>query len=87
MMTIKLKGADGKERAFSFLQAEALLRGEVKMKHGNWSLPEDSKYEFIDNGLIRRTSKKTNTRKTESSGTGSGDKARVEADAPLRDDS
>ena len=85
-MTIKLKGADSKERAFSFLQAEALLRGEAKMKHGNWSLPEDSKYEFRDNGLIRKTSKKSIKGQTESNGTGQSKEARVETKVPLRDD-
>jgi len=86
MMTIQILGADGKERAFSFLQAEALLQGEAKMKHGNWSLPENSKWEFKDNGLIRRTNKRAAKGATKSEPARSSYTSREQAETTLRDD-
>ena len=86
-MTIKLLGADGKERTFSFLQAEALLQGEAKMKHGNWFLPENSNYEFKNNGLIRRTNKRANTGTTKKESPGQSEESRKQANDALRDNS
>lgn len=47
--------ANGVTQDFEFAHAERLLK---MPKNGGWKLPEDSKYEFIDNGLQRRGNKK-----------------------------
>lgn len=47
--------ANGVTQDFEFAHAERILR---MPKNGGWKLPEDSKYEFIDNGLQRRGNKK-----------------------------
>jgi hypothetical protein len=47
--------ANGVTQDFEFAHAERLLR----MPHnGGWKLPENSKFEFVENGLRRRTDKK-----------------------------
>ena len=52
--------ANGVTQDFEFAHAERILR---MPKNGGWKLPEDSKYEFIDNGLQRRGNKKEDCRK------------------------
>lgn len=47
--------ANGVTQDFEFAHAERILR---MPKNGGWKLPEDSKFEFIDNGLQRRGNKK-----------------------------
>lgn len=47
--------ANGVTREFEFSHAERLLR---MPRNGGWELPENSKYEFLDNGLRRRGNKK-----------------------------
>lgn len=47
--------ANGVTQDFEFAHAERILR---MPKNGGWKLPEDSKYEFIDNGLQRKGNKK-----------------------------
>ena len=42
-------------REFEFSHAERLLQ---MPKNGGWHLPENSKYEFVNNGLQRRANKK-----------------------------
>ena len=47
--------ANGVTREFEFSHAERLLR---MPRNGGWELPENSNYEFLDNGLRRRGNKK-----------------------------
>jgi hypothetical protein len=47
--------ANGVTQDFEFAHAERLLR---MPNNGGWKLPENSKYEFVNNGLQRRASKK-----------------------------
>ena len=47
--------ANGVTRDFELSHAERLLR---MPRNGGWELPENSKYEFVDNGLRRRANKK-----------------------------
>lgn len=46
---------------FEFTHAERILR---MPSNGGWHLPDDSKYEFVDNALHRRTNKKGTDGKT-----------------------
>lgn len=63
-------------REFEFSHAERLLS---LPNNGGWKLPENSKYQFDENGLNIRPSKgKTQISKEESNYT-SGDTARTEA--------
>lgn len=80
---VELLRDDGVRVKFLFPRAEALLRGERKMKHGVWKLPEDSQYEFKHNGLIRRQNKRNTARKAECGTTGQSTKARKPADNAL----
>ena len=84
-MIVKLLRDDGALVSWPYQRAEALLRGEAQMKHGVWSLPKDSPYEFINNGFITREDKRTTTRATKKESAGSGNKTRVEAEVPRRD--
>lgn len=45
----------GREDVFPIEQAERMLRMK---RNGGWRLPDDSKFEFIDNGLRYRRNKK-----------------------------
>lgn len=47
-------------RDFEMSHAERLLR---MPNNGGWHLPEDSKFEFVNNGLQRRQDKKENSGK------------------------
>jgi len=47
--------ANGVTREFELTHAERLLR---MPNNGGWQLPQDSKFEFIDNGLRRKQVKK-----------------------------
>ncbi len=47
--------ANGVTREFELSHAERLLR---MRNNGGWELTENSKYEFVDNGLRRRGNKK-----------------------------
>ena len=47
--------ANGVTRDFELSHAERLLR---MPRNGGWALPENSKYEFVDNGLRRRANKR-----------------------------
>lgn len=47
--------ANGVTREFEISHAERLLR---MPRNGGWKLPENSNYEFLDNGLRRRGNKK-----------------------------
>lgn len=47
--------ANGVTREFEFSHAERLLQ---MPRNGGWELPENSNYEFLDNGLRRRGNKK-----------------------------
>lgn len=46
--------ANGIKREFEFAHAERLLR---MPNNGGWRLPENSKFEFVDYALQRRTDK------------------------------
>ena len=52
--------ANGVAGEFEFSHAERLLR---MPNNGGWHLPENSKYEFVDNGLQRRRDKKEDSGK------------------------
>ena len=52
--------ANGVTREFEFSHAERLLR---MPNNGGWTLPEKSKFEFVDYALRRRTDKKGNSGK------------------------
>ena len=45
----------GREDVFPIEQAERMLRMK---RNGGWRLPDDSKFEFIDNGIRYRRNKK-----------------------------
>lgn len=45
----------GMEEMFEISHAERLLR---RKRNGGWRLPDDSKFEFIDNGIRCRRNKK-----------------------------
>ena len=47
-------------REFEISHAERLLR---MPNNGGWELPENSKFEFVNNGLQRRQDKKENSGK------------------------
>ena len=59
---------------FSFVVAQSLMyiRKEMNrysaIKKAGWTLPEDSPYEFKDNGLIKRSNTKHSKEPSESSG-------------------
>ena len=52
--------ANGVTREFEISHAERLLQ---MPRNGGWELPENSNYEFLDNGLRRRGNKKTDSGK------------------------
>lgn len=52
--------ANGVTRDFEMSHAERLLR---MPNNGGWHLPEDSKFEFVNNGLQRRQDRKENSGK------------------------
>ena len=54
--------ANGVTREFEISHAERLLR---MPRNGGWELPENSNYEFLDNGLRRRGNKKKDNGKKE----------------------
>ena len=70
---------------FSFEKAQGLIRVRREMnrhstiKKKGWELPEDSPYEFKDNGLIKRANTKHSKKQTELPGDSKGDKASTEA--------
>lgn len=45
----------GREEMFEVSHAERLLR---RKRNGGWRLPDDSKFEFIDNGIRHKRDKK-----------------------------
>lgn len=45
----------GRDEMFEFTHAERLLR---RKRNGGWRLPDDSKFEFIDNGIRYKRDKK-----------------------------
>lgn len=49
--------ANGVTQQFELAHAERILR---MRNNGGWALPEDSKFEFVDNGIRRRTDTKEN---------------------------
>lgn len=52
--------ANGVTEEFEFSHAERILR---MPRNGGWHLPDDSKYEFVNNGLQRRGDKEKSSRK------------------------
>jgi len=70
---------------FSFEKAQGLLCVRAGMnrhssiKKKGWELPEDSPYEFKDNGLIKRANTKNSKKQSEPSGDTKGDKTSAEA--------
>lgn len=52
--------ANGVTEEFEFSHAERILR---MPRNGGWHLPDDSKYEFVNNGLQCRGNKKENSGK------------------------
>ena len=71
---MKVKLISGKtEKSFDIQVAQNILVIEKEMKVKGWSLPEDSQYEFKDNGLIKRSSTKASKRSTEQKENKSGD--------------
>ena len=83
---VYLLDGNGKRVEFSYSQAEAILRGEAKMKHGNWVLPDDSPYEFKDNGFISRANKRDTGSKATRKSTGASTQTRKPSEDALRDD-
>jgi hypothetical protein len=47
---------EGREQSFPFSVAERILRMK---RNGGWHLPANSKWEFVDHALQRRTVKKS----------------------------
>ena len=52
--------ANGVTEEFEFSHAERILK---MPRNGGWHLPDDSKYEFVNNGLQRRGDKEKTGRK------------------------
>jgi len=52
--------ANGVTREFELSHAERLL---IMPNNGGWHLPENSKFEFVNNGLRRRQDKNENRAK------------------------
>lgn len=55
--TYVLLVAGEQKREFEFTHAERLLR---MPNNGGWHLPEESKFEFVNDGLQRKRDKKGN---------------------------
>ena len=83
---VYLLDGNGKRVGFTYSQAEAILRGEAKMKHGNWVLPEDSPYEFKNNGFISRATKRDTGKEAKGRTAGEGTKARKPSEDALGGD-
>lgn len=70
---------------FSFEKAQGLLYVRKEMnrhsviKKKGWELPEDSPYEFKDNGLIKRGNTKNSKKQTELPGDREGNTPSTEA--------
>ena len=64
--------------SFETAQSRRCVRKEMNrhstVKKKGWELPEDSPYEFKDNGLIRRANTKNSKKPAESKGDSEGDK-------------
>ena len=76
--TIKLTCEHG-DKEFPPEQAQSILRVSAymyKVCHvSGWELPEDSPYEFINNGLIKRSNTKDSKKSAQLSENSKGDKA------------
>jgi len=78
----KVKLVFGNEtKLFSFVTAQSLLYVRKEMNRGStikikgWELPEDSPYEFKNNGLIKRANTKNSKKQTEPAEHTKGDKS------------
>jgi len=78
----KVKLVFGDEaKLFSFEVAQGLLYVRKEMNRGStikkkgWELPEDSPYEFKNNGLIKRANTKNSKKQAESTEHTEGDKS------------
>jgi hypothetical protein len=63
-MKVKLICGDD-STVVDFQVAENMLRIQREMRREGWVLPDDSPYEFKDNGLIRRTNKRVSRKESE----------------------
>ena len=77
---VKLVWGD-KSEYFPFVVAQSRLYIQKEMnrtrtvKKEGWTLPDDSPYEFIDNGLIKRSNTKDSKKPSQLQGDSKGDKA------------
>jgi len=59
-----------------FIHAQNILQGQADGRYKTeWQISKDSGYEFKDNGIIKRTNKRTDTDKAAPSKDPGGDKA------------
>ena len=63
------------KKKFSIRQAQNMLYIQGQMRSNCWKLEDDSPYEFIDNALIKRPSKKNSIDKAAKQAITDGDKA------------
>ena len=59
--------------------AQSILYIQKEGGFGDWRLPDDSPYEFVDNALIKRANKKNCRGKKEPKGDPGGDKPSEQA--------
>ena len=74
------------KRKFSIKQVENILYIQNEMRSGNWKLEDDSPYEYKDNALIKRSSKKNCTKQATSKAVTNGGEARGKAEISHSDD-
>jgi len=73
---VNIKLICGKQEiTVSFEEAQRILQVQAGMlgRGSKWHLPEDSNYEFKDNGIIKRANKGSTGKKAASTSTGEGD--------------
>ena len=81
---VKLVCGDQSEY-FPFVVAQNLLYVQKEMnrtrtvKKEGWTLPDDSPYEFIDNGLIKRRNTKDSKKQAQLPGNSEGDQTSEQA--------
>ena len=67
------------EMAQGLLQIRKEMNRSMTIKKPGWELPDDSPYEFKDNGLIKRANTKKGKRASEPEGNTEGDRTPAEA--------
>lgn len=84
-MMITLICGDQKKK-FSVRQAESILWIQGQMKKGDWKLPDDCPYEYIDNALRKRANTKDCKEPAKKRSVSKGGEPRSEVEIPHGDD-